>query len=668
MRLFAPLSGRPRRGLWALLTVGLLLVQPGSAAPGPEAALNPAIDPALFRAALEAARDRDFERLDALETALGPNHPMQGYLDFHRLRAALPGASPAEVNRYRERYADLPLAASMERIAISQYGRAGEWRKLRQFRTTPPVTDELVCYYWRAIHDQDPKKAWAEVPGLWLHGTSRPAACDPLFDAARQAGVIDDSLIWQRKLLAFRAGDPGLMRHLGDLLSEDMADAGLLLRQVFNQPERILNLPEGLTRVQRTQLIDAGLHRMASTDTVAALKALNTLIEHEPALTETARANAERRIAFFSTIRDLPENRAWLDRWLLAHGSDALLEQRARRAIAEQQWYHVIAWIARLPADTQQDARWQYWLGRAYQAVGEPDLAQHAWQQAAQRRNFWAFAAADQIGAPYALHHADAPETRQPGNEAALTRVALLLAIEEPSLARDEWLRLLRQGDHANAHALANYALSQGWDALVVDAAIHAGAHNVLTWRFPRAYRDAFMAVAQERDLDPYLLMAVARRESAFHSHAISPVGARGLMQIMPGTAAQIAGWLKEDAPDNDALMVPELSIRFGATYLADLMSRYQGNRLLALAAYNAGRHRVDDWLGDTTLPFDVWVESIPFRETREYVQAVLAYRVLLQKLDGDTDQRIAMIEPHERHPGYHMALLQQSVERAGRN
>ncbi|MCH8544509.1 MAG: transglycosylase SLT domain-containing protein [Alcanivorax sp.] len=644
----------PSRIALSLVLTACLLMQPGSALPLPD----PATDPALAKAALTAARDNDFETLAALEKSLGSDHPLQGYLDYHRLRQALPGASPAEVNRYRERYADLPLAAGMERLAIRAYGQAGEWRKLRQFRTTPPVSDDLVCFYWRAIHDKSPDKALAEVPAIWLHGGSRPGACDPLFDLARDAGVLNDELVWERMLLVFRRGDPALMRYLGDQLSDDMAATGLLLRQVFNRPELILSLRDDLPRRHRSQLIDAGLYRMAQLDTPQALSTLNTLIEHDPALTESGRSAAERRIAFYSTIRDLPENRAWLDRWLLAHGSEAMLDQRARRAIIEQRWYHVIAWIARMPAEAQQNARWQYWLGRAYDATGEPELATNAWQQAAGRRNFWGFAAADRIGQPYALHHAPAPATPTPGNTDALARIALLLAIDEPALARDEWLLLLRRGDNANAHALANYGLEQHWYPLVVDAAIHAGAHNVLTWRFPHAYRNAFVAVATEKGMDPYLLMALARRESAFHSHAVSPVGARGLMQIMPGTAENIAGWLEEPAPDVDGLYVPELSIRFGSTYLADLLSRYQGNRLLALAAYNAGRHRVDDWLGNQTLPFDVWIESIPFSETRDYVQAVLAYRVLLQTLDGQDRSQIALIDPHEKNPGYHLAAL----------
>ncbi|KAF0809927.1 lytic transglycosylase catalytic subunit [Alcanivorax sp. S71-1-4] len=616
---------------------------------------------ARFQDALAAARDGDFERLAQLEKRLGNDYLMQGYLDYHRVRSGLPQIDAARVKDYMRQYRDLPLANSMERLAIARYGAAGNWKALRALRDTPPITPELACYYWQAVGEQHPQEAMDAVPAMWLTGGSRPAACDPLFDKALATGVIDDDLIWQRMLLAFRQGNPGLMRYLTGRLSDEHAAKGQLLRQLYNRPDMILSLDKDLPAAQRDALISAGLHRMAHTDTPAALAAVHTLSQRPGGLDSDIRAEAERRIAWYSIIRDLPENRAWADRWLRDNGDEELLEQRARRAVIEQQWPAVISWIARLPVADQQSARWQYWLGRAHQAMGDADLADIAYREAAAHRSFWGFTAADQLGQPYALNQVPPPAGDPLTDDAALQRVALLLATDEPHLARDEWLTLLRRQPETQMPALADYALAQGWPALAVDTAIHARAHNVLVWRFPRAYRDQFVNAAREGDIDPYLLMAVARRESAFHSHATSPVGARGLMQVMPGTARHVAKWLDEPAPDTDDLYDPLMSIRLGSTYLSDLLKRYQGNRLLALAAYNAGPQRVDEWLSATTLPFDVWVESIPYYETREYVQAVLAYRVLLEQLDRpEAQRRVALINASERHPGYHIALLQE--------
>lgn len=106
--------------------------------------------------------------------------------------------------------------------------------------------------------------------------------------------------------------------------------------------------------------------------------------------------------------------------------------------------------------------------------------------------------------------------------------------------------------------------------------------------------------------------------------------------------------------------MEPRTNVALGTRYLAELMERFNGNRVLALAAYNAGPHRVDDWLAeeDEAVPADVWIESIPFYETREYVQAVLTYRVLFQGLHGDRDQ-LVLLRPEERRTPYSLAMME---------
>src|SRR5690606_37301213 len=257
-------------------------------------------DVVRFQEALAAARDGDFERLARLEKRLGDDYLMQGYLDYHRLRTGLPDIGASRVKAYMQRYRDLPLANGMERLAISRYGAAGNWKALRALRDTPPITPELACYYWQAVGDVQPQEAMDAVPAMWLTGGSRPGACDPLFDKALATGVINDDLIWQRMLLAFRQGNPGLLRYLAGLLSEAHAGDGQLLRQIYNRPDMILSLDTSLPAARRDALISAGLHRMAHTDTPAALAAVHTLSQRTGGLDSDIRAEAERRIAWYS--------------------------------------------------------------------------------------------------------------------------------------------------------------------------------------------------------------------------------------------------------------------------------------------------------------------------------------------------------------------------------
>ena len=144
-------------------------------------------------------------------------------------------------------------------------------------------------------------------------------------------------------------------------------------------------------------------------------------------------------------------------------------------------------------------------------------------------------------------------------------------------------------------------------------------------------------AAARTFGLEPALIYGVLRRESAYRPDARSPSGALGLMQLMPATAQRVAKRLGTRVSNGD-LLRPDVSIRFGSKYFREMLDRFSDHQVLAAAAYNAGPHRVKKWLpASGSLPADVWVETLPFKETRGYVQAVLAYTTIFDwRRDND--------------------------------
>ena len=622
------------RGLLRAALAPLLLLGLGPGAGGPSGGCPEAGYTERFHQALEAARADEWARVAALEPCLGEAHPMAAYLDFHRLRADLPGADPARVAAYRERYADTPLAAVMARMALRRYAEANRYAAVRRVRDEPPERLALRCHWWRAHLADRRREALAFAAEAWQAGESQPAACNGLFDAARAAGVIDERAVWQRMRLAYRNGEAGLMRYLEGLLEgARWLDAAAWLVRLDRDPRVVDDLSGALTPVLRRQLTADALWRLAEADTEAALARLQATGEALPPLLDGERLAVERRIAWYATIRGVAANRAWLDRWLAEHEPPGLVEQRLRRAVGEQAWADVIFWHARLPGEQAGSAHWQYWLGRARAARGDAAGARQAWQVAARERSFWGFLAAERTGRPYALQAAEL-DPPAPEPSAGLLRARILREGGKLRLARDEWQRLLATYPERQA-VLAAHAHRQGWHGLAIAAALEAGAHDALAWRFPHAYREAFRRAADRVGEGPYLLMAIARRESSFSPDAASSAGARGLMQLRPAAAREAAQRLGRPAPEAGALSDPGRNIELGAAYLDGLLERFQGNRPVALAAYNAGPGRVDAWLADEPQPFDVWIESIPYRETRHYVQAVLAYRVILARRDG---------------------------------
>jgi soluble lytic murein transglycosylase len=601
-----------------------------------------------FAAALEAARQNQWTVLERQEKRLGENFSLQGYLDFHRLRARLSRASIDDVLAYIRKYDDSPLADSMRRLAIEHYGQQRRWADLQAVSAGVPSPMSQRCYYYQAMLGGERERALKAARELWLSGQSRPTSCDPLFDALKQAGQLGDELVWQRMLLAAEAGNETLMRFLRSELkgASWVARADTLLK-LNQQPQQVRYLEAG---AQHDAIAVAALERLAQQQPEEARRLLPMLAKRH-ALSEEQQQRIGSRIAWFSVIRDIPENRAWLDDFLTSEGDLRVLEQRARRAVMEQDWANVERWIHRLPARERTSARWRYWLARAHEARGDNEGANRYYRLAASGRSFWGFLAADHLGVPPALNNRPALSEEialSERSERVIARVSLLLAIGEGGHAREEWLYLLRHLDDASQQdALAAIAIKRGWSHLAIETALHTGRHDVLDWRFPLAQQQQFAAASEKYGLDSWLLMAIARRESAFNPQARSHVGAQGLMQLMPGTARDVARQAGITLNGSNAVFDPSVNIELGSRYLASLMQRYSNNRILALAAYNAGPHRVDRWLDESQTPFDVFIESIPFHETREYVQAVLAYRVILSRHQSE-QPLLALLDERE--------------------
>jgi len=617
-----------------------------------------------FSQALEAARQNQWATLDQQQKLLGDNFILQDYLDYHRLRASLKSAPLEQVQGYLRQHQDSPLADSMRRMAMEHYGQQGQWRQLQAVSSGVPGPLTLRCYYYQAMLDGERENALKKARKLWLSGQSRPSACEPLFDALKQAGQLDDQLIWQRLLLAAEANNNTLLRHLRSELSEPLwqARADTLLK-MLRQPEQVRYLEAA---EQHAAISVLALKRLAEQQPQEALRQL-PMLARRFSFNDQQKKQVSDQIAWFSTIRDLPENRAWLNSYLADHNELRVLEQRARRAIIEQDWPGVAYWIERLPSATQNNARWHYWMARSYAARDNQDKAQQYYQLAANARSFWGFLAADQIGRAAALSEEAAPAKKVvlgEHSEQVLRRVSLLLAVNEAGHARNEWLLLLRHLDDADQQdALAQIALERGWPHLAIETALHTGRHDVLDWRFPLAQQEHFAHAAKKHDIDSWLLMAVARRESAFNPQARSHAGAMGLMQLMPGTAKDMARQNGSKLSNNNDVFEPALNIDLGSGYLAGLLKRYNNNRVLALAAYNAGPHRVDQWLDGEEVPFDVFIESIPFYETREYVQAVLAYRVILSRHNAN-EPLLALLDNRETTRPYSPTLLAANQEK----
>ncbi|RBI69561.1 lytic murein transglycosylase [Vreelandella sulfidaeris] len=614
-----------------------------------------------LRDALAAAREQQWARVDA---AAIEDHPLRGYVEYHRLKAQLPNLSPDSVHRFINQYEDSPLAGWMRGQAIAHYGHAGRFSDLLSVADGEPLGTARQCYYYTALFASQPQQASEAGLDLWRVGSSQPNACDPLFDRLRANGTIDATAIWERKMLAWQAGETRLSSYLGGLLNGQWQTALDTAEDVSKRSSAITQAPTclGPECAATASFYRAAMQRYIREDTPAAFAAWQTLSSRLNLLPSDRQA-IEEELAFYTLVRDVPGTLSWVDGVLPSLESERALELRVRHALANRDWNGVIHWIAEMPTIQQENSRWQYWLGRANAQLGNQAAAEARYQQAAQDRSFYGFAAAEKLGQPYQLNHErthfDDASRQRIAQLPVVQRTEALLRIGEDGLANSEWLHAVQSGSPQQARALADYAAQQQWHARLVQTTIAGELWDSLDWRFPQAYHDSFQHWGRLTGVDPYLLMAITRRESAYNPNALSPAGARGLMQLMPGTASQVSRELGISDPGPYGVLDPELNIRLGSTYLRDKLQRYQGNRLAAAAAYNAGPGRVDQWLGDGVEAFDLFVESIPYRETRDYVQAVLSYRVIFESLaNGGNSEGVSLLSDNEQQVRYDRALL----------
>jgi soluble lytic murein transglycosylase len=261
----------------------------------------------------------------------------------------------------------------------------------------------------------------------------------------------------------------------------------------------------------------------------------------------------------------------------------------------------------------------------------------------AKERDFYGFLASEKLDKEYSLNHNPVliDETRitsiklQP----AMQRARELFFHRDALDANREWLQASSNFIFEDWLAAAIIASQWQWHDKAIASLGRAKYWDDIEIRFPLAYTDIIDKSAQKTGLDSYLILALARQESAFNPMATSSAGAMGLMQLMPATAKGTARKYKLPYKKRAQLHSPEINVPIASQYYLSLLERYDNNRILASAAYNAGPRRVDQWLNKSAgkLPFDIWIELIPYSETRSYVRNILMYSIIYSRKMGLT-------------------------------
>lgn len=391
----------------------------------------------------------------------------------------------------------------------------------------------------------------------------------------------------------------------------------------------------------------------------------------------------EWEIAFLGRFFDneSPNFQQWRDAEILKLKADNLTERRLRMAIWQKT--DLTPWLNALSAEGQQKQEWRYWQAKTI-AKHDSKKTKEILTALSDERGFYPMLAAAKLdpktrGNGYDFGQPElliAPSISDPywadefkKVKPALEEIAELRQLERFGPAKQRWRFLLENlsgnDKKEKQMALSQYANQQNWFDLGVDGSIIAKAFDYIQLRLPIAYSHYYDIALKSRpalsktkpqavlntNVSKSFAMAISRQESAWNPQAQSSANARGLMQLLPSTAKVTADNAKLPYAGEADLFKPLNNILLGTAHLAELNAKYPNNRILIASAYNAGAHRVEKWLARANgkLEMDEFVASIPFYETRGYVQNVLTYDFYYQILQEKEDPQTFSNEEYDR-------------------
>jgi len=677
-------GARAKLGAGALAAVSVLAVSLGidpilgdeREASGPHelAAVGRTAPDASSESALAEARAEFVAALRAVRAGRGSDaaadsdrlraYPLYPYLEAARLVRALESAtdahSPADdaSKVFLERHGDAPVARSVRRARLDSFARRKLWDAFLAEADPGTGDPALRCLTVQArIALDDIEGIAPEIVDVWLTGHRLPLDCEPVFEWLRGEGLMTADLIEQRVRLLLENGNADFARVIARRLPAERAAPWLAWADLIERPrdtlDRLLAAPA--TRLPAGALAD-GWRRLARNRPTDALERFAKFVATFD-LDRDDKSRAALALALGLAWDRRPEALEVFAEVLPKHLDDYALGWLARAALWSGDFARAGDAIAAMSAAQRDETRWRYWAARVAEKTGERERARELYRSVLARDNYYAAMAAARLGVPMTPS-----QTTVPAEPARIERIASLapfvrarelLRARMPAEAAAEWRYGSAALDADEGPQSIHLAMSWGWYDMAVATATSHRIFADYRLLYPRPYDDAVAGAAELAGVEPTLLYAVVRQESLYRADATSAAGALGLAQLLPDTAKRIARRLGRPEPSRADLLVPEINLTLAAAELRSLLDEFAEQLPLALAGYNAGPNAARRWLPTGPLDADVWIENIPYNETRDYVQRVLWHSLVFAWLENgsghDTRGWLAAIEPPVR-------------------
>ena len=576
-------------------------------------------------AARDAAQRAQWKVLDTYRTRLA-GHLLEAYPTYWLLAGNVDRSDPREIQAFLARYPASPLAESLRREWLKALGAAGSWELFRaEYPKVQGDDAEITCYSFQERLARGDAEVMGEARALFVSGRESATACEPVFAKLAAAKAVSEAEIWDRLRKLLAAGNLKEAKRTNALLPSRISMSDRALDRANRDAAAFLarEKPGRLfPRAEQEQLIFA-IERLARSKPEDAAERLAALA---PRLDAQASRHTWGQVAWQAALNHHPRALEWYAQAGSAALTDTQVAWKARAALRAGDWKEVLAAIQALPPEEAREPTWRYWRARALRALGSPEAADGLLRGLAGKQNFYSLLAAEDLGivAPPEWNGFRPPQADLDRVRAVegIQRALELYRLNLDNEALREWIWAIRGLGDRDLLAAAELARL----ANEPDRAINTADRTVLihdfAQRFPTPHRDTLSAAARQWDLDEAMMYGLIRQESRFMPEARSPVGATGLMQLMPSTARWVARQISINPFRPEMLVRPELNLLMGTYYFSRVLTDL-GHPILATAAYNAGPARARRWRDERPLEGAIYAETIPFNETRDYVKKV---------------------------------------------
>jgi soluble lytic murein transglycosylase len=584
-------------------------------------------------------------------------YPLYPYLQAERIAQALAAATTAAAADQRAAeflatYTTLPVGAQLRRTWLENLAQRTQWDLFLTVYRDSVATDALRCQALTArIATGQSAQLGPSLVRQWLAAREQPE-CDSPFAYGLDHGLITAELLERRARAALQAGNTTLAKPLFARLPPAQAGALRQWAELLDAPLRSIDslLDQPATAVPSEALL-AGWTRLARQDPDAAVDRYARLLRARNLTSESASAFALAVALPLAWRRDARAEDFFAR--VNSHDlDDAALEWRARAALWAGNWPLVTQTIAAMSESNRQSARWRYWTARAVDQAGDTAQAGLLFTALAPDDNYYSGLAAARLGITVTPHPQplirDEVLSARLAQIPALVRAHELLRCELRVQAMNEWQFAYDEFTAAERQQVVALAADWGWYDLAVTTATALHIYFDYALLYPQPFETSVTAAAHAAQLPVSLVYSVIRQESLYRTDVVSSAGARGLMQLELSTARPIARALKLPAPNMTDLFDPQINSTLGAEHLHLLLDKVDGQLPLALAAYNAGFAAADRWRPVDSIAPDIWVENIPYNETRAYIERILWHTVVYGWLrsDGQAQDTAAWLAP----------------------